>query len=156
MPCQLLQNKKCETKNRSIIFNAKQFDRFSSFFLFPASLNLLEHFGLISNPTFIPKVPKTFEEMPGEINFSIHDEYTGVPIEESDEIQEEGDPDDFNPEKEAKDDNETDENEIKETINHQENSDEPIESAETNSHNNEADDNVVGDDDNNHDKWSLW
>ena len=103
---------------------------------------------------FIPKVPKTFEEMPGEINFSIHDEYTGVPIEESDEIQVEDDPDDLNPEK---DDEETDKNEIKETMNHQENSDEPIESAETNSHNNAAADDVVDDDDDvDDDNWSLW
>ena len=138
-----------------IIFKAKQFDRFS-FFLFPASLNLLEHYGLISNPTFTPKVPKTFEEMPGEINFSIHDEYTGIPIEESDEIPAEGDPDDINQENDAKDDNETDENEIKETINHQENSDEPIESEETNYLNNNADDDNADDDDDDNDAWSLW
>ena len=51
---------------------------------------------------FIPKIPKTFEDMPGEINFSIHDEYTGVPIEESDEIQEEDDSEDINQENDVK------------------------------------------------------
>ena len=56
-----------------------------SFFFLPATLNLLEHYGLISNPTFSPRVPKTFEDMPGDINFSIHDEYTGVPIDEPEE-----------------------------------------------------------------------
>ena len=49
----------------------------------------MEHYGLISNPLFVPKTQRTFEDMPGEISFSIHDEYTGVPIVESDESQEE-------------------------------------------------------------------